>query len=78
MILNLTQDEKIFISCIVGAIWIYFREENNYKLLPRKNIFSIILVSGWIYFNYQEPLMLPAGLMLMYIYSKINKSEFNL
>ena len=78
MIFNLTREKKIFISCLIGAIWIYYREENNYKLLPRKNISSVILVSGWIYFNYQEPLLLPVGLMFMYIYSKINKSEFNL
>jgi len=68
----ISKETKIIISCICGAIWIYFRKLENYKLLPNNRIISCILVIIWIYLNYYEPLMLPLGLVIMYIYSIIN------
>ena len=52
----LSYDNKIKISILAGAIWIYFRTTQCYISLPRKNIISVLLVSFWIYYNYQEPL----------------------
>ena len=63
----LTFEQKIIISMIAGAIWIYYRTIKCYDLLKRKKILSIILVTGWIYMNYYEPLVLPLGLLIMYI-----------
>ena len=71
-------DEKVKISIISGSIWIYFRTFECYKLLPRKSIISISLVSIWIYLNYYEPLFLPIGLIIMYVYSKLSYSKNNL
>ena len=70
----LSYENKIIISCLVGAYWIYFRKLENYKLLPRQNLLSVVLVVLWIYFNYKEPLLLPIGLILMYFYSKYKKN----
>ena len=71
MILNnfLSYNTKIYISIIFGSIWIYFRTDKCYLLLPRKKILSMLLVSVWIYLNYIEPLFLPIGLIIMYLYS---------
>jgi len=62
---------KIIISLICAGLWIYFRTPDCYKLLPRKNLFSVFIVIIWSYANYKEPLFLPFGLALMYIYSMI-------
>ena len=51
----LTYDNKIKLSIIAGAIWIYMRTTDCYILLPRKSIISVLLVSIWIYYNYLHP-----------------------
>ena len=58
---------------IVGSIWIYYRKYQNYKLLERKSLRSVILVSIWIYIHYYEPLFLPIGICIIYLYSKYHK-----
>jgi len=67
----LSFDQKVKIAIVAGSIWIYFRTFECYKLLPRKSIISVILVSLWIYLNYYEPLFLPIGLLIMYIYRSL-------
>ena len=52
----LSNNQKIHISIISGMLWIYFRTQDCYKLLKRKNSFSPIFVGIWIYLNYQDPL----------------------
>ena len=59
---------KVILSMMAGSVWIYFRTQECYKLLPRKSILSILFVCTWIYLNYYEPLFLPIGLLTMYIY----------
>ena len=72
----LSQEQKICISILSGAIWIYFRRLQDYSLLPRYSLLSVSLVSIWIYLNYMEPLFLPIGLICMIIYSKLyNKNK---
>ena len=73
----LSFNQKVKIAIIAGSIWIYFRTLDHYKLLPRNSIVSVILVSLWIYLNYYEPLFLPIGLLIMYIYSGFNKNKSN-
>ena len=70
LILNkyLNQNTKIIISVIVGMIWIYFRTEDCYKMLPRQEVLPTIFVGIWIYLNYLEPLFLPIGLGMMMLY----------
>ena len=50
----LSFNNKILIAIIAGAIWIYFRTTQCYILLPRRNLFSVIMVSIRIYYNYYE------------------------
>ena len=72
----LSFDNKVFISMIAGAIWIYSRTYKSYDLLKRKSMLSIIFVVIWIYLNYYEPLFLPVGLIVLYIYAyHIDKSS---
>lgn len=73
----LTFSQKIIIALISASIWIYFRDISNYKLLPRKSIIAIFIVCFWLYLNYYEPLVVPIGLLFMYIYSIVNKNKKN-
>jgi hypothetical protein len=65
----ITNNNKIYISIISGIIWIYYRDKLCYELLPRKNILTSLVVGVWIYLNYKEPLFLPIGLLLCFVYS---------
>lgn len=71
----LTFQQKMWISIISGAVWIYFRKGEHYIMLPRKDIMSTILVCLWIYANYKEPLALPFGLIVLYMYGELNKNK---
>ena len=66
----LTVEEKKMISIISSMIWIYFRTEDCYKLIPRKSIYSVILVSLWVFLYLQDPLFLPIGVFILYLYGK--------
>jgi len=67
----LNYDQKVIISIICGALWIYFRTSNCYKLIPRKTYFPVFFVCIWIYLNYYEPLFLPIGLLILIVYSQM-------
>ena len=75
---TISHNNKVLISVFVGAVWIYFRSLENYALLPRHNLISVILVSSWIYLNYLDPLFLPIGLTIMYLYSQYVTKKTNL
>lgn len=69
---------KIVISIISGMIWIYFRNYECYRALPNNSLLSALLVGIWIWLNYQDPLFLPLGLVLLYLYSHYFKHSFSL
>lgn len=71
----LTFSQKIIIALVSASIWTYFRDISNYKLLPRESIISIIIICFWLYLNYYEPLVVPIGLLIMYVYSIVNKDK---
>jgi len=64
---------KVILSVICGALWIFFRTEDCYDLIPRHHIFPVIFVMAWIYLNYYEPLFLPIGLGILIFYTKFTK-----
>ena len=65
----ISKNYKIIISILSGCIWIYFRDNLCYKSLPRNNIFIALFVGLWIYLNYLDPLFLPLGLLILYLFS---------
>lgn len=71
----LTFQQKIYISLIACAIWIYFRTAECYSMIPRKSLFSVIFVLIWVYINYYEPLVAPIGLVTLYLYGKLQKEK---
>lgn len=75
---HISHSNKIIFSTIVAMIWIYYRTFDCYSLLPRKSILSVSLVGLWTYYNYQEPLLLPIGLAIMYVYSIYRPPEKNI
>ena len=64
-------EQKVIFSIICGGFWVYFRTSDCYKLIPRKHIFPVFFICGWIYLNYYEPLFLPLGLFVLITYSFI-------
>jgi hypothetical protein len=73
----LTFQQKIYISLVACVIWIYFRTEECYSMIPRKSFFSVLFVVIWVYINYYEPLVVPIGLATLYLYSKLQKEKEN-
>ena len=67
--------QKVIISLICAGLWIYFRTQQCYDMIPRGHLFPVIFVLIWTYLNYYEPLFLPIGLLILLIYSKINVSS---
>jgi magnesium-transporting ATPase (P-type) len=63
--------KKVIFSVVCSGIWIYFRTQDCYNLIPSHNIFPIVFVMIWTYLNYYEPLFLPIGLLVLVVYSKI-------
>lgn len=62
---------KVFLSVICAGLWIYFRTEDCYDMIPRHHIFPIVFVMVWTYLNYYDPLFLPIGLSILIAYSKL-------
>jgi hypothetical protein len=62
---------KVLFSVLCAGLWIYFRTQDCYNLIPRLHIFPVIFVMIWAYLNYYEPLFLPLGLLILIIYAKI-------
>ena len=65
---HLTHQQKIVIAMVAAVIWIYFRTFGCYKLLKRKSLLSIFIVVAWIYLYDKDPLFLPIGLAIMFVY----------
>ena len=65
----ISKQNKLYIVMLAASIWIYFRTFECYKLLPRKNEFSIFFVILWIYLYNKDTLFLPIGLGIMFLYS---------
>ena len=67
--------QKVIISLICAGLWIYFRTQQCYDMIPRGHLFPVVFVLIWTYLNYYEPLFLPIGLLILLIYSKLNVSR---
>jgi hypothetical protein len=67
----ISNEMKIYIAILSGALWIYFRTSDCYNMIPRLHILPVIFVSLWIYLNYKDPLFLPLGLLLLILYMYI-------
>jgi hypothetical protein len=75
----LSYNTKIIISLITASIWIYFRTAECYALLPRHSLFAIVFICIWMYLNYQDPLFCPIGILILVLYTKLNKiKDFDL
>jgi len=64
----LSFDTKVYIALVFSGLWIYFRTEQCYEMIPRHKIFPVIFVMIWTYLNYYEPLFLPIGLAVLAVY----------
>ena len=60
---------KVLISIVAAGLWIYFRTQDCYALIPRESVLPVIFVMIWVYLNYLDPLFLPIGLLILIIYS---------
>jgi hypothetical protein len=59
---------KVYLSILAGGLWIYFRTDACYTMIPSHSIFPVLFVCTWIYANYKDPLFLPIGLSILLMY----------
>ena len=64
----LSYQKKVIISVICSGLWIYFRNQQCYTLIPTHSLFAVIFIMIWSYLNYYEPLFLPLGLFILFFY----------
>ena len=69
--------QKLMISLISGALWIYYRKLECYDSLPRNNMIISIIVMIWIYLYYLDMLFLPIGLLIFYLIPQIKNKKNN-
>ena len=69
----LTYNNKVIISVICAGIWIYFRTAECYAMIPRKSVIAVIYMMIWIYLYSYEPLFCPIGIIVLLLYTKLNK-----
>ena len=62
---------KVIISVICSGLWIYFRTQQCYDMIPRTHWFPVLFVMIWTYLNYYEPLCLPIGLLILVAYTRL-------
>jgi len=65
-------DQKVIFSMACAGLWIYFRTEECYSMIPRMHLFPVVLVMLWAYGNYYEPLLLPIGLAVLILYAHMD------
>lgn len=65
----ISYDQKVAIAVICSGLWIYFRTNDCYQMIPRLHIFPVIFVMVWTTANYFEPLSLPIGLLILIVYT---------
>jgi hypothetical protein len=70
---TLSYKNKVYLSVICAGLWIYFRTEDCYDMIPRNHLFPVVFVMAWTYLNYYEPLFLPIGLSILIAYSKLGR-----
>lgn len=64
---------KVIVSVICSGIWIYFRTNQCYEMIPREQILPVIFVMIWVYLNYYEPLFLPIGLIILMFFPFVKR-----
>jgi magnesium-transporting ATPase (P-type) len=64
---------KVIVSVICSGVWIYFRTNQCYEMIPREQILPVIFVMIWAYLNYYEPLFLPIGLLILMLFPFVKR-----
>jgi hypothetical protein len=67
----ISYNKKIILSVIIAGLWVYFRTDKCYSMIPRKKILPVFFVMLWTFVNYVDPLFLPIGLGILLLYSYI-------
>lgn len=58
-------NKKYLIVAVLVSLFIYFRKIDYYKLMPRKNIITALLIGLWTYLSLQEPIIIIIGLLVL-------------
>jgi len=66
---NISIHGKIIFSVICAGLWIFFRTDKCYEMLPNHSLFPVIFVMGGVYLNYYDPIFLPLCLVLLFCYT---------
>ncbi len=61
----MNRDRQILLVSILIGFFIFFREIDYYKLIPRNNILAAIIISVWSYISLKHPWVIIAGLAVL-------------
>ena len=72
MILDkISYEHKVLFSVLCAGLWIYFRTQDCYTMIPRQQLLPVLFVTCWTYLNYYDPFFLPIGLGILIVYAKL-------
>ena len=58
-------NKKYLIVAVLVSLFIYFRKIDYYKLIPRKNLLTALLIGVWTYLSLKEPIIIIIGLLIL-------------
>jgi len=58
-------NKKYLIVAVLVSLFIYFRKIDYYKLIPRKNLLTALLIGLWTYLSLKEPIIIIVGLLIL-------------
>ncbi len=59
---------RLILVSIIAGFFIYFRDLDYYKSIPRHNLLAAMVVVLWSYLTLKEPAFLLVGLVLLNVF----------
>jgi hypothetical protein len=66
--LNYVWSVRLILVSIIAGVFIYFRDLDYYKSIPRHNLLAAMVIVLWSYLTLKEPIFLLVGLVLLNVF----------
>ena len=61
----ISKHNQLIIICIIIGIFIYNRKLDYYKVIPRNDIFTSVMIALWSYISLRQPWFVIVGLIVL-------------
>lgn len=61
----ISQHTQLIIICIIIGVFIYNRKLDYYKVIPRNDIFTSVMIALWSYISLRQPWFVIIGLIVL-------------